>query len=303
MYYLSLETLEIIFYLLWTQKPLNIGDSDIKDIIYNDFYHNEIDKFFNISYEGASSIIELVKPKELSDFFTKYLEDFMNDKLKCVWNVYRFDKQMSIMQEILEYNFERYGYRFTINSRLEEIDIENKDDIEKRGRILESLIILNCKELLTINYFNYITKSTNIYEINRPASLNLNITLKKSPAEMFDINKYWIHYGDIRINESDGIAFYKNNKYPFKSTYGKAFKLLCYLVKNHGQKLPIIETFDNIYPENKEITVLSKNKKAKIKDYVKEIKKNLKITEDANPSLDIMIIGDSVLLISNPPIN
>lgn len=306
MYYLNNETFEIIFCLLWRGKPLDIGSKYAKDIIYSDFLGNNIESFFNISGNPDSFVIELIKQKELSDFFGEYLDAFIDDKLDSFQNIYRYDKQMSIMQKILEYNFERYGYNFKIDTKLEEIDIENKDDIKNRGRILESILILTFKDLLTINYLRYTPINTNLYDhenYKSTASLNLYITLKKSPAEMFDIAKYWTCYGDIRINESDGIAFYKDNKYPFKSAYGKAFKLLCYLVKNHGKKLSIIETFDNIYPENKEIILQPKNKKAKIKDYVKEIKKNLKITEDKKSSLDIMIIDDSVLLISNPPIN
>lgn len=310
MYYLHNETFEIIFCLLFRQRPLNIGGLDLINshkYICSDFSTNKIDDCFNITQIKEIShkpfVIELIKSEKLGNFFTKYLAAFLVDELKSYRNVYCYDKQMSVMQKILQYYFERYGYSFTIETKLVETDIENKDDINKRERILESIIVLSMKDLLTINYYDYIPICNELYDFRNTTSLNINVTLNKSPAEMFDIAKYWTCYGDIRINESDGVAFYKNNKYPFKSVYGKAFKLLCCLVKNHGQKLSIIETFDSIYPDMKEIIIQPKEKKAKIKDYVKEIKKNLKITEDNSPSLDIMIIEDSVLLISNPPIN
>ena len=38
--------------------------------------------------------------------------------------------------------------------------------------------------------------------------------MNKSPEEILDIENYWSTYGDIRVNEKDGVAYYKNNRRP-----------------------------------------------------------------------------------------
>jgi two-component SAPR family response regulator len=110
---------------------------------------------------------------------------------------------------------------------------------------------------------------------------------------------YWIFYGDLRVNEKGGIAFYKNNRYTFRSTKSKNFQLLCYLVKNHGKEIPVTEVYNIIWPESDKYK--EKTKKQAIKDSIQTIKSNLKISLDQRPTISFTFKGNSIMLISNSP--
>ena len=224
--------------------------------------------------------INIKKKEKLRELFNRYLDDFIQDRLISNRNFYSFEKTNTLVISVLKDHYQKYGNNFVISSK------------ELEARFNELIYFLESKGYLNINSVDFAS----------PTTLNISVTLKMSPYEFEDIEKYWLYYGDIRINEKDGVAFYKKNKYPFKSTSGKSFKLLCHLVRNHGIKIPIEEAYEAIYiddSDKKEITF--GEKKNYIKDYVKEIKERLKILEDKNPTISIMIRDDSLRLISNPP--
>ena len=87
-------------------------------------------------------------------------------------------------------------------------------------------------------------------------------------------------------------------RYQFQATGGKAFKLLCYIIKKQGVEISIEEACVVVSIEH----IADKKKKNRIKDYLREIREKLKISEDQNPSVNINIINNYLVLISNPPV-
>lgn len=352
MKYLNNKTLELIIYLLFkgdliedppSELFTQVFVSEIDDILA-DLRENNIDAF--ISFGKNKTTVKLIDKKSLEEFADEYIRNFEEDKLdKGLNNYYSFEKHMSVIPRfLLEPYFDKFRKApFTISYNFNYVNLsladENlkmdfspegyKNEIQKNLRLYELLLYLNNKKYITIsNNFGFIlykkfpylprmrsTGGSRPLIIEDEYVLVINITFNKSPIEIYDINKYWLYYGDIRINETDGIGFYKQNRYPFQNTKSKAFKLLCYLLKHHGERISVFETYNFIcsedieeevklteYEKNKNLLKERKNKKDKIKGYIKEIKKNLKINEDENPSIFITMNDENVMLISNPPI-
>jgi hypothetical protein len=253
------------------------------------------------------------KSDEIFDFMNRYLFNFRNDELLSDENYYSFNKSYSIVLNRLKEAYEKYGKIFIIEpvELLQSDDIEVYTQFDRKNRFYDILFYLFIQGYIGINFLDFklfiVSNDSPKGQEHKLNLLRLSVTMHKSPAEISDIEKYWAHYGDIRINEADGVAYYKNNRYPFKSTRGRVFRLLCFLIKNHGNKIPLERAYHAIIEEDDLENVGDKQKpkimKKYIKDYVKKIKENLKISEDKNPTIDIMVIKDSVMLISNPPIN
>ncbi|MGM0366716.1 MAG: hypothetical protein ACQEP5_09310 [Actinomycetota bacterium] len=267
-----------------------------------------VSDFISMDMAGIDSVANVLKihckdEMELEKFLKNYIRYFAEDKLYAKKNYCSFQTDYRIVCIHLIDYYKRYGMKFIASPDIEEKRYNGITFTAKRQevRFYEMIFYLASKNYLKIEnaFFD---------DENKPnvSDLNLLIALNKSPQEIMDIESYWTSYGDIRINREDGVAYYKNNRYPFKSTKGRAFQLLSFLVKNHGQKLPTERAYHAIVEEDDLENIEEKEKqkimKAAIKDYVKEIKKNLKISEDKNSTIDIMVMKDSVMMISNPPV-
>ncbi len=255
--------------------------------------------------------LNLLKPevKILSGFLKKYINEFKNDELilNGAKNYYKFNKNLSRFVEIFDIYYEEYGKSFNV-SRLR--NNEGRSYLlEKEFRLYDLILYLVHEGSITINNCDFSridNQEIGEKDITEKCILNINLTFKKQPSEIQDIEKYWTYYGDIRLNEKDGIAFYKKNRYPFKSTKGRAFMLLCKLVKNHGKKILIEDIYDSIAESDKKDKIKNltlKKKKSKISGYRKEIVENLHILDDEKPTINISITGKYIMLISNPLIN
>lgn len=335
MEYLQNKTLELIIFLLFGEDLLEEPPSEF----FIDVFASEIDNILEdlresnidscISFGKNKTTVRLIDKASLEKFVDEYIRNFEEDKLdKDLNNYYPLDTLMSIIPTgLLKPYYDKFlKTSFTIDYNLREADFSLISEISKANiRFYELLLYLNNKKYISIHdKFGFVRDmSSPIRRVTREEIrrgdekylLLLNINFNKSPMEIYDISKYWLYYGDIRVNETDGIGFYKQNRYPFQHTKGKAFLLLCQLLRNHGKWLSIIDTYNIICPENiEEETKLTrmemekekkneyKTKKNKIKDYVKEIKKHLKINEDEKPSIFITMNDENVMLISNPPI-
>lgn len=260
--------------------------------------------------------ISIKNKNGLAEFLKSYLQAFENNELDSFDNVYSYEAHLQWVPNLFEINVKNYGNTFTTNKTLPNLDCSYRDeeatlpprtgfykqDIANCLKLYELLLVFEEKRFISINScrFTLHPPSTPSNDIPK-TTLDVKITLKKQPNEIYDITQYWSFYGDIRINETDGVARYKKNVYPYRLTTGKEFKLLCHLVKSHGKKMNINKTYDIIYTEPEDL--LKTNKKELISDCVKRIREHLGILDDANPSTDIMIIGENVFLTSNPPTN
>lgn len=257
--------------------------------IFDNFVNSSIEIHFNNA-----------RKEKLLEFLNLYIDDFENDHLTSLeYNYYSFKKNIEeIIKFLAEYS-SNYGNRFNIILPFHETETERL--FEKSFRICESLFYLIIKEFIKVNNIDInstMTRKANKYIVFANA-FNINLTLNKSIPEIKDILGYWTSYGGIKINEKDGIAYYKNNKYPFRSAKTKTFQLLCYLVKNHGKKIPVTGAYDAIWPEPE--NVKDNYKKQIIKDNIKVIKNNLKISSDIKPTLNFILTGNYIMLISNSP--
>lgn len=309
------------------EKLIALDEYHAKLIFNNDkFTKNEIlpdnfDSFWKIIKNYIYLEFDNKKIHLLHDYISKYIDEFENNSLHSVVNYYSFEKHLSVIPYIFQGYYEKFGKRFTITEKMdtffsgnqvekigEDVKVRHFKELKNVFRIFEILLYLEKKKYIKLldcsfgssSYLNF----DKVINNEDKYSFNISILFFKSPSEIYDIERYWSYYGDIRVNKKDGVAYYKNSRYPFKSTKGRAFKLLCFLVKNHGKKIPVDKAYRAIIKEDDLGKIDNKFKYMKnfIKDYVKEIKKNLKISKDKNPSIDIMVIKDSVMLISNPPI-
>jgi len=276
----------------------------------DDLLVDNSDRFWEIIKNYLYINVDKDKLPILEEYLSKYIDNFANQNLQSINNYYSLDKHLYFITLIFKECYKKFGNCFTIKENFYVYLSNNKFEKDFNSfnfRLYEILLYLEKKEYIKIIDYSftdrYITSLDKVSNNEDKYPFHVKILLKKTPSEFYDIEKYWSYYGDIRVNETDGVAYYKNSRYPFKSTKGKAFKLLCFLVKNHGRKISIKDAYKAVYEnDSAKENITFKEKKNYIKDYIKEIKKNLGILEDENPSLDIMVIKDSVLLISNPPI-
>jgi hypothetical protein len=232
--------------------------------------------------------------KEVND----YILLFEQDKLVSSENRFSYQKHLELVEDLFGKQYEQFGRNISIPSVIN--DLTGK---YKQYRVIECLLSLERKGYVKINEVYIHKKSWDIGDLDginkigeHITKATINVSFLRSPAEISDIYKYWISYGDLRANERDAVAFYKDNKYPFQAAKGNAFKVLCYLVKNHGQHIKMEDLAKQI-----DLCITDKKIiKARIKDYIKEIKNHLKISQDTNKTLDIMVVEDSVILIANP---
>ncbi|MHB8276493.1 MAG: hypothetical protein ACYDIA_02410 [Candidatus Humimicrobiaceae bacterium] len=270
-------------------NTLKIGNiSYLRNII--DF--SMISEALELYYDESKSTMSNSFKKQLD----RYTNDFENDKLipEDNSNYYSFKNNLYNLCKIWQQLYIDSGESFNLCS----LDRE----YEKKIRFYETILYLLNKGFIKINKCNFVFNKNQEEIVLEKTYFNLivNLTFLKSPQEIYGINNFWTYsYGDVRVNESKCIAYYKSNKYLFKSGSGKAFKLLCFLLKNPGKELSIKEVADEIIPEYRNDNF--KYKKDKIKDYVKEVKANLRINEDINPTVEIIIDGENIIMISNPP--
>lgn len=261
-----------------------------KEIDYKNFLK---DDYIDFDLLNEPLKVKLIDKDVLTDLMSKYIGNFRNGNLKSPEdNFYSFSKCILESANLLDPYYKDYGVNFNIGLALNKNKLENKA-YDYKIRLLESVLYMSNEKYITINGCNIKKDKAN------ENLIFINVTLNKTFDEILDIEKYWIYsYGDIRINEKDGVAFYKNNRYPAKSTETKAFKLLCHLVKNHGIKVSIEDAYNLFWTDSDKISFDSK--KNAIKDSRKEIIKNLKVLQDSQPSFTLTITNEYILLISNP---
>jgi len=247
---------------------------------------------------GRFDILKLIadRRESLLNFIDDYIEKFSKDNLTSEKNYYSINRSIEQVCKQLEDHYNNYGPRFNIDNKL----IGND-----RIRLFELLLYFKEKGLIEIKDCDFRKHGDNVF--------NINVDMKKSPQEIQDIYGYWEYYGDLRVNEKAGVAFYKKNRYPFKSITTKSFKLLCYFIKNSGKEILIDDLYDYLHPDDKDMIgedgkkkkekTPYKNRKQTIKDLIKDIEKNLGITEEKSPLVKFMIIRNKAILISNPPEN
>jgi hypothetical protein len=256
-------------------------------------------------FDDLKYLIEIhlndLKKNELSNFLKLYIEAFeKNELISLEHNYYSFNINKEKVLDFLDGYLKKFDRAFNVNISLYKDEIEKKYD--KNFRISESLLYLVNEKFIKVNNVNLGKSPEDEYqdeELVNKNVLTINLTLNKSVTEIKDILGYWIFYGDLRVNEKGGIAFYKNNRYTFRSTKSKNFQLLCYLVKNHGKEIPVTEVYNIIWPESDKYK--EKTKKQAIKDSIQTIKSNLKISLDQRPTISFTFKGNSIMLISNSP--
>ena len=238
-------------------------------------------------YEAAIAIKDVEK---ISSFLEGYISNFKNNNMISEVNAYSYEKHIKMLPDMFQEKYEDFGGK---------INIDINDFPDEYLHLPELLYSLHVDGFVRIEYVGY-----PFWSGGEGLTYVFEVSFLKSPDEIADNHKYWTNYGDIRVNQTNGIAKYKNNTYFYKSTTGKAFRLLCLLVKKHGVELDMHEVYSEIgdTPETgKEGNIDRKYVKSRLKDYIQEIKENLGIKKDKEASLDIIFAGDKITLISNPP--
>ena len=226
--------------------------------------------------------VDVIDAEPIKTCIAEYIEKFKTDlMIQDGENYYTYAKHVQKIKELFQQAYLDYGKRFLIDSANYEIE---------HFLLPEVLYALHTENLIRIHSIDVMFAD----------ECEFDVEFIRSPEEIADIYNFWTFYGDIRVNEENGIAYYKNNKYPFKSIKQESFRLLCYLVRKHGQLIEISEIAEYLgIDHNISANVL----KSRIKNIISDIKKNLKISEDNNPTLNIMIQGQRVILIANPHIS
>lgn len=279
MNYLNPLTLKVFLYLIYGNVSIDIPtnlrvekENFIKDIFENKFqgfftliknneifkeidYENLLDKeYYDFSLLNKPLKIELIEENkdELTSLIYEYASNFKNDDLNSKnENFYSFNKCLIETINLLEPYYNDYGKNFNIDIALDKNQLGNKE-YDNKIRLIESIFYFLNKKYITINCCNISNLKSDKDNKN---IIFIGVTLNKTFDEILDIEEYWNYgYGDIRINEKDGVAFYKTNRYPAKSTDTKAFKLLCNLVKNHGTKVSIEDDYNLFWTDSDKIS-------------------------------------------------
>lgn len=248
------------------------------------FFEGLKDEDFN------KAVIAIKDVDYISSFLEGYISNFKNNNMISEVNAYSYEKHIKMLPDMFQEKYEDFGGK---------INIDINDFPDEYLHLPELLYSLHADGFVKIEYVGY-----PFWSGREDLTYVFEVSFLKSPDEIADIHKYWTYYGDIRVNQTSGIAKYKNNTYLYKSTTGKAFRLLCLLVKKHGVELDMHEVYSEIgdTPKtDKEGNIDRKYVKGRLKDYIQEIKENLGIKKDKEASLDIIFAGDKIILISNPP--
>ncbi|MFA5161923.1 MAG: hypothetical protein WC421_06720 [Elusimicrobiales bacterium] len=256
--------------------------------------------------------LQLRDRKGLEAFLARYLQAYEAGQCHCrEINYFPYQTGMDVIESLFGPSYIRFGATFYVTAKLEHADFEQHrpailaredpfhllQEFRERLRLGELLLSLAGKSYISIQDADY--------DEDKPGLLNILVRFERSPQEIKDIEGYWLAYGGLRVNEADGVAFYKNNRYPFASNRTLEFKLLCHLIKNHGKKLSITKTYDSLSGGEETFGTAKETiqcKKSRMKDYVKNLRHNLGIAADKTPSVDIMLTGENVLLIATPPV-
>lgn len=226
-------------------------------------------------------------------------------------NYLSYKTSMGSIESFFGSSYLRFGATFNVTAKLEEADFQHQFTTASAFEDVwalqaEAIKRLRLGELLlSLAHKQYITILDAAYDESKGFLLSTLVRFERSPQEIADIEGYWLAYGGLRVNEVDGVAFYKNKRYPFATNRTLEFRLLCHLLKNHGKKLDIIETYNTIAGGEEDFgsaKETSQRKKARIKDYIKNLRSHLGIATDKTPSVDLMLTGETVLLIATPPV-
>jgi hypothetical protein len=266
-------------------------------------WHRDFDRDSDYHSDMHSSFyLTLGERPLLSDFLHTYISAFETgnlDSLHSGKNYFSYTNHIAQVRDLWEEEFTESGPQITCSAH----DAEEKLKSYKMSKLRFYELILSLKkngylDIVNCTYLTLTFSGQDGFPDYRQC-LFITIKFKKSPKEISDIFGYWLYYGDLRLNEKDGLAYYKGNRYPSVGTKGKAFSLLCLLIKNPGTKKLITELFDTIAPG--EVALKPQTKKDRLEDWIKEIKNNLGLTKDKKPSITITTVKNAALLITNPP--
>jgi len=251
-------------------------------LFFEDVLSMQNDFFFSFNPIYCFKRLKLIESKEkkMSEFVEKYFNEYTEDNLKSRKNYLSLNKSIEKFCIKLEMPYENYESKLEVNNKL------FSDD---KIRLFELLLYLHKEGFLEIADCNFLNDSSN--------TLNINIEFKKSPEEIQDIIGYWKSYGDLRINEADGVAFYKGNKLPFSRSGTKEFKLLKILMKYPGKKISISKIYSYIYEDE----FNKRGERKIITELVSQVRKKININKDPRPTISLIVEGENVLLIANPP--
>lgn len=220
--------------------------------------------------------------KILIEFINKYIKAFREDKLISDTNFYNYELNLKKLLEILGKYYNKYGYEFNL-SGCEERDLV-KISIKKELRFYEMIFYLISEKHIKVT-------DCNLFEMNKKRFLNIRLRLKNPIDEIKLIENSYLNYGDLSINNFNGLARYKTYEYTFR-TYSRAYKVLIELIKCPEKKISIYNIYKSITEENEE------NKKERIAQYVKEIRRKLHIMGDRKKTINIKFIDKNFLILT-----
>lgn len=333
--YLYPETLGLIMYILFEgdlieeapyEFATKVFGSDM-NYIFDELEKNKIDDCFeiglsNIYYSRFGKPIECngvtlshYNRPEVEEFLNKYIDEFEEGKLQSPQNYYSFENQMAIIiNSIFEPYYNKSGKNFSIDYNFEDANFtcakeilqkdlspnEFKNEVQKNFRLYEALLYFNKRGYIKINKG---FKCIELKKSSKPTKekkyvLSINITLEKTPVEIRPIFKRNLSYGDLKIDLSNGNAWYQNNKYHFDKD-SKTFQLLSNLVKNPEKEFLLIDMYKSIYINAPSIAEYEK--KERMTYLVKDIREKLKMSKSKNSTIEINIKNGSIKLISKLP--
>lgn len=247
----------------------------------------EISKNFKLLVKEKGFYLTTMEDKKVvKDRLNSYIDSFIKDNVIKHDNTYSYENHLKKTYEKFGADYEKYGKNLVISC-------ENGD---KNFRTIEFLLALEKQNYVTIDSIFYRKK-----EKEELLELCMSITFLKSPKEISDLNKYWLIYGDLKVNKVTGDAYYKKEHYFFRDTNGYSFKLLCYLLEHPGEKIEINNNLKQIIKSDNKYTKLSgeaykQTLMSYIRDYVDEITSKLNIKKDPSPTIYIKIVKRTVIL-------
>lgn len=240
-----------------------------------------------------------IDKEKLGEALYKYIELFMEDKLKTFENIYSYKKHLEKIYELFGQMYEDIGKTIIIPCEIE----------DKKFRVIECFFAMQEQDYVKVDNFIYNEKEN---------KLAIKVTFLKAPKDISEANNSWITYGDLKVNENLSKAIYKGKEIEFKKDVDR-FAALCFLIKHPNEYVSfedLIKATDKLGREYKKFnervqkekkeekyTKLDRFEKAeKNKEYKKEedsyrkkvsqltirVQKRLGIVKDSNRTICII---------------
>ena len=266
------------------QKAINLKSNNSK-IEFVDFVEPNDNFFHELILTGHLYNLNFYKncKNKLLNSLSEYIEVFSKTDLSSDINFCNYQISLNKTLEILDKYYDKYGHKFNING-YEEKDLI-KINFEKELKFHEIIFSLIFKEYIEII-------DCNLFKVDEKRFLNLKLNFKNSPKEISLIENSYLSYSDLTVNKISGIAYYKKNKYYFR-TKSRAFKVLIKLIKSPEKKKDICALHNSIASED----ISKEEKKQRIGEYVKEIKRKLNITGDSK-TVNIRFVDEDSLMLT-----